>query len=240
MELRSAGWLCAVMLAVLAAAGACPVEAAPAADEPLATEDLIYEGTRVEMQVDVNGAAAMELLGDVLDAAAEAVEEQAAAAEAGESQLPVPPQMLAARPLIGPAKEVLKSVTRASLVVMHPQEGQIPVESVDYYAEMIGARGWQSLARLRTGSGENIAAFLAPGGKGIFAALRPNSRELIVVMLTTQEPLGHLLGQIVRAAGGDVLPQFLAAKSRPQPPEAEVIESPVPEEAEEPEEPAEE
>ena len=52
---------------------------------------------------------------------------------------------------------------------------------------------------------------IAPSAKGVFAAVRPNQRELIVALITTSEPIGDLLAQVVRAGGGDILPKILQA-----------------------------
>jgi len=63
---------------------------------------------------------------------------------------------------------------------------------------------------------------IAPSAKGIFAAIRPNQRELIVALITTNEPIGDLLAQVVRAGGGDILPKILQASARKAPqPEAQ-------------------
>ena len=57
-------------------------------------------------------------------------------------------------------------------------------------------------------------SLLAPCAKGIFAAVRPNQRELIVALITTNEPIGDLLAQVVRAGGGDLIPKIVQARAQ--------------------------
>jgi hypothetical protein len=183
-----------------------------AADEPLDVEQLVCEGAAVEVEIDVNGEAAVQLIGGVLDEAAVTFKQQAAAGQA------LPPQAAMAEPIIEPAKELVKSLSRVVVLVMKTDESAAELDVIDYYGAKMAPRGWTRLATIRTGSGENILAMVAPGGKGIFAAIRPNEDELVVALLTTRQPIGDLLAQLVRASGSEVVPKFLAARaSQPAP-----------------------
>ncbi len=233
MHARKTGYLAILVAAALAISASATVAAPPTdADAPLTTDHLILEGVPVEVQVDVNGEAAAQLLGDLLDAVAEVAQEQAAVAvEAGGG--PVPPHVAAiATPLIEPAKNVLKSITRASVVVMKPGDSLDPDETMSYYLALMTDRGWTPMVTVRAEDGERVLVLTAPGGKGIFANV-VESDEVVVAMLTTTEPLGDLLAQIVRAGGGHALQGLMmqAAKSKPAPPPpAEAAAEPAPEE----------
>jgi hypothetical protein len=117
-----------------------------------------------------------------------------------------------AEPMLEPAKQMIKSLSRVAAVVMKTDESAADLDVIDHYGAKMSPRGWTQLATVRTGKGENILAMLAPGGKGVFIAVRPSGRELIVALVTTREPIGHLLAQVARAGGGQALSQIMAAK----------------------------
>jgi hypothetical protein len=205
---------------------------AGAATDALTIEDLKYRGASVDVEVDVNGEAAVQLIGGVLDEAARTAQEQIAAGGS------LPPQVAMAEPMLEPAKQMIKSLSRVVAVVMKTDESAADLDVIDHYGAKMSPRGWTQLATVRTGKGENILVMLAPGGKGVFVAIRPNGRELIVALITTREPIGDLLTQVARAGGGQVLPKILAAKAnRPErstgcgeteePEEAETAQVPV-------------
>lgn len=212
MHTRSTGWL-TVLLVLAAAFAATAATAAPAAESavPLTTDQLMYEGTSVEMQLDVNGEAAMQLLGGLIDAVADIAQEQGAAmAQAG----PVPPHVVAmAQPLIEPTKEAIKSVSRAAVVVMKPGESVDAGEAMAYYNGLMTSRGWTPMVTLRAEGDAHILLLLAPGGKGVFAAVLPKGDEMIVAMISTTKPLGDLVAEIVRTAGGPALQGMLAMRA---------------------------
>jgi hypothetical protein len=225
---RSTIWL-AVLLVLAAASAATAATAVPAAksEAPLTTDQLIYKDTSIEVQVDVNGEAAMQLLGGLLDAVAEIAQEQGAAmAQAG----PVPPHVAEmAQPLIEPAKEAIKSVSRVSVLVMKPGQSVNIEEAMTYYHGLMTSRGWTPMVTIRAEDDARILVLLAPGGKGVFGAVIPTGDEMVVAMIATTKPLGDLVAEIVRAAGGPALQGMLAmrasaaahAQSAPPAPEPE-------------------
>ncbi len=219
MQLAGMALICAMLVA-----GAAAVAGTDPGQGELSSEELVYEGAPIEVAIDVNGEAAVQLIGGVLDAAADVVQDQVSAIARGEVEAAGPfGQAAMAEPLIGPAKDVIKSITRVTVLVMEPEQAPPGDEVVAYYHGLMTARGWTPMLTVRTDGGENIAVLLAPGGKGLFGVIRPGDDELIVGLITTREPLGDLLAQIVRAGGSEVLPKFLAARARaPEPsPEAE-------------------
>ena len=212
------------LICAMLAAGAAAVAATEPGQGALSGEELVYEGAPIEVAINVNGEAATQLLGGVLDAAADVVQEQVSAIARGEVEAAGPfGEAAMAGPLIGPAKDVIKSVTRVTVLVMKPEQAPPGDQVAAYYQGLMTARGWTPMLTLRADGGENIAVLLAPGGKGLFGVIRADDDELIVGLITTREPLGDLLAQIVRAGGSEVLPKFLAARARaPEPsPEAE-------------------
>jgi len=234
MHTRSTGWLAGLL--VLAAASAATAATAPPAAEsavPLTTDQLMYEGASVEMQVDVNGEAAMQLLGGLLDAVAEIAHEQGAAMAAmafTSTRQAVPadkaehsvgsvaqgsPVLLIekmAQPLIDPAKEAIKSVTRVSVLVMKPGESVNAEEAMTYYHGLMTSRGWIPMVTIRAEDDARILVLLAPGAKGVFAAVLPTGDEMVVAMVATTKPLGDLVAEIVRAAGGQALLGMLTTR----------------------------
>jgi len=212
MHTRGTRWL-AVLVVLAAASAATAAAAAPAAksEVPLTTDQLIYEDTSIEVQVDVNGEAAMQLLGGLLDAVAEIAQEHGAAmAEAG----PVPPRVAAmAQPLIEPAKEAIKSVTRVSVLVMKPGDSVNIEDAMTYYHALMTSRGWTPVVTIRAEDEARILVLLAPGGKGVFGAVLPSGDEMGVAMIATTKPLGDLVAEIGRAAGGPALQGMLAMRA---------------------------
>ena len=185
------------------------------------TEQLIYQGAAVEVQVDVNGAAAVQLIGDSLDAVASTAKEQAAAlAQAGTGGGKAA-MISAALPLIDPAKEAIKSLTRAALVVMKPSEKTSGEAVSSYYNQLMTGQGWSPLMTVKAENAQRITVMLAPEAKGLFLMVQ-QKEELVVGMVTTSQPIGQLIGQIVRAGGG-VLPAIIATRaehpSAPAPPD---------------------
>ena len=210
--------------AVLAAsvAVAAPL---PAADAPLTTDQLIYQGAEIELQVDVNGEAAAQLIGGLLDAVAEIGHDQAATIGEGGAG-PVPPHVAAiAAPLIEPAKNVIKSITRVSVLVMKPGDSVNPDEAMSYYHGLMTSRGWTPMISVRAKGEERVLVLVAPGGKGVFANVVKHN-EMVVAMVATTEPLGDLLAEVVRAGGGLVLQKIMMARAAqpgptPEPPASE-------------------
>ena len=219
--MRSLGVVLAVAMAV-AVPGIAAVN--PSGSVPALTSDqLVYQGARVEMMVDVNGEAVVLLLGSVLDAAAETAHKLAASAKGQEGAVGSSPRSMVGGPipllaeqLIDPVKDAVKAVTRAALVVMEADE-QVPADRfIAHYNELITSRGWSPLATVRSGSGEGLSLWLAPGGKGLFGAFRPDKKQLIVGLVTASAPLGDLIAQIVRASEplvGQLLTGMLGARA---------------------------
>ncbi|MDH4179981.1 MAG: hypothetical protein OEV33_05675 [Armatimonadota bacterium] len=193
-------------LAIVLLVSALASGAALAQTDALTIDNLKYEGATVDVEVDVNGEAAVQLVGGILDEAAAIVQDQAGAEG-------LPSQLAMAQPFIGPAKDAIKSLSRAIALVMKTDESAADLDAAAHYGAMMAARGWSPLATVRTGKGENILVMIAPSAKGVFAVVRPNRRELIVALITTNEPIGDLLAQVVRAAGGDILPNILQARA---------------------------
>ncbi len=207
MEVRRIGSVVLVVATALVGAFLTATPTAATADEPLGVEQLVCEGAAVEVEIDVNGEAAVQLIGGVLDEAAVTFKQQAAAGQG------LPPQAAMAEPVIEPAKELVKSLSRVLVLVMKTDESAAELDVIGYYGAKMAPRGWTRLATIRTDSGENILAMVAPGGKGLFAAIRPDENELVVALVTTRQPIGDLLAQLVRAGGSGVVPKFLAARA---------------------------
>ena len=193
-------------VAILVSSLACG--AAFAAADPITIDDLKYQGATVKVEADVNGEAAVQLVGGILDEAAAIVQDQASAGAEG-----MPPQLAMAQPFIGPAKDAIKSLSRVIALVMKIDDSAAELDVTAHYGTMMTNRGWSRLATVRTDGGQNILVMIAPSAKGIFAAIRPNQRELVVALVTTNEPIGDLLAQVVRAGGSDILPKILQARA---------------------------
>jgi hypothetical protein len=187
-----------VAVGLLMAAGA-----ALAADQPAITADkLVYQGATVETQVDVNGEAAMQLVGGVIDALAAQAKAQAEAMAAGGKPGEGPMAMLpAAVPLIEPAKEAIKSLSQITVVVQRPQAPVKSDEFLAHYREVMAPLGWSPLLTLKTEDGTAVAGMVAPEGKGVFFAVNEGS-EIVAALITTTKPIGELIGQVIQASGG--------------------------------------
>ena len=199
-------------LAVVLLVSALACGAALAAADPITIDDLKYRPATVKVEVNVNGEAAVQLVGGILDEAAAIVEDQASAGAEG-----LPRELAIAQPFIGPAKDAVKSLSRVIALVMKTDDSAAKLDVVAHYGTMMAARGWSPLATVRIDNGRNVLVMIAPSAKGIFAAVRPNQQDLIVALVTTSEPIGDLLAQVVRAGGGDILPKILQARARPAP-----------------------
>ncbi len=212
---------CLQLVASLAAAALlCGVSAA---DGGLTTEQLVYQGAQVEVQVDVDGAVAIQFAGDALDALAELAQQQAEALAGAEGPPPGPvAAAAAAAPLIGPAKAAVESLSRVTLLVMTPQQPAAGAQVVDHYAALLTPRGWAPMVTVRAEQGEGVLVLVAPGGKGIFAVVAPKQEQgkLVVALVTTTRPVGELIGNIVRAGGGPAAQALMAQMVRPSPPKA--------------------
>jgi len=195
-------------LAIVLLISALACGTAFAAADPITIDDLKYRAATVKVEVDVNGEAAVQLVGGILDEAAAIVEEQASAGAEG-----LPTKLAMAQPFIGPAKDAVKSLSRVIALVMKTDDSAADLDAAAHYGAMMAGRGWSPLATVRTDGGQNILVMIAPSAKGIFAAIRPNQRELVVALVTTSEPIGDLLAQVVRAGGGDILPKILQARA---------------------------
>ena len=215
-------------LAVVLLVSALACGAAFAAADPITTDDLKYRAATVKVEVDVNGAAAIQLVGGILDEAAAIVEDQASGGAEG-----LPHELAMAQPFIGPAKDAVKSLSRIIALVMKTDDSAAELDVAAHYGTMMAHRGWSRLATVRTDNGQNILVMIAPSAKGIFIAIRPNQKDLIVALVTTSEPIGDLLAQVVRAGGGDILPQILPAQAQRKQQQAECEEAEETEETEE-------
>ena len=117
MKIGKVGLLVAVLTFAL---GGAAMAAVAAGQGGIGADQLVYQGATVETQVDVNGEAAMALVGSALDAIAAQMEEQAKAMQAeGKSPGEGPMAMLPmAAPMIGPARDAIKSLSHITVVVM--------------------------------------------------------------------------------------------------------------------------
>jgi len=216
-------------IAAVVAMASCGV-AAGADANALTSDDLIYPGATVKIEIDVNGEAAVQLVGGLLDAVAEVAAEQAAAIEQATAGAGNGPPVAAIASLIGPARDVIKDIRRVTVLVTRPDESAEPDAIFSHYRDLMTGRGWTPMATVRAESGERVVALVAPGGKGIFAMIHPKPEQLVVGLATTARPVGDMLGEIVRAGGGQ-LPQILmqhaaAQKAPAQPATEEHCESP--------------
>jgi len=211
-----------VLVGVLAAAGT-----ALAGDEPAITaENLVYEGAAVETQVDVNGEAAMQLVGGAIDALAAQAKAQAEAMAAGKGAEGPMAMLPAAIPLIDPMKEALKSLGQITVVVQKPQQ---PVNSdafLEHYRGVMSPLGWSPLVTVKAKDAPAVVAMVAPEGKGVFFAVNEKA-EIVAGLVTTTKPIGELIGQVIHASGGSwpmVFSHMMQAKAQkppaaPPPPE---------------------
>ena len=203
-----------VLVVVLALAVALAGQGLAAAQEVagITADQLVYQGAEVKTRVDVNGAAAVQLIGGALDAAAAAAKQQAKAmAEAGGKGAEGPMAMLPALlPIIEPAKEAIKSLNQVSFVAMKPQGKIDGAQFLKYYRGVMS--GWSPLVTVQDADGTTVCVMLAPEAKGIFFAVSGNN-ELLSGLVTTSKPLGDLIGQIIQSGGGS-LPAILSQMGR--------------------------
>ncbi len=214
MRTRTMVWLCVLMLG-LGVIGPVMAQVVPAS-APTAAE-LVYQGATVKMQVDVNGAAAVQLVGGLIDAAATAAQEQAKAMQqAGpgahmQGQEMGPAQAMAmAGPMIEPTREIIKSLDQVTVLMMQASAPVAGDAFVSYYQNLMQERGWTPLITVRGQGMPAVASLMAPEGKGVFLAAFPGgNEEVVVALLTTTKPIGDLLGQLA-AAGQSAMPQIMA------------------------------
>jgi hypothetical protein len=217
MRRQAMVWACMVVLglAVAVPAMAQTMPAGPVAAPPVA--ELVYQGATVKMQVDVNGAAAVELVGGLLDAAAAAVEGQAKAMPKPEANLQGPAaKMMMVAPMVGPARDLIKSLDRVTVLQM-AAAGPVAGEAfIAHYQGLMQSRGWTPLVTVRGQGMPAVATLVAPEGKGIFVAVSPGGDQLIVAVLTMTRPIGELVGQLAEAGQG-AMPQLMAMMNHPKP-----------------------
>ena len=209
---------------VVAVALTCCVVAAGSDGNALTSEDLVYPGATVKVEIDVNGEAAVQLVGGLLDAAAEVAAEQAAAIEQATAGAGNGPPVAAIASLIGPARDVIKDIRRVTVLVTRPDESAEPDAIFSHYRDLMTGRGWTPMATVRAERGQRVLVLVAPGGKGVFAMIRPKAEQLVVGLATTARPVGDMLGEIVRAGGGQlpqILMQHAASQKAPEQPAAE-------------------
>jgi len=208
MPMRRTGWLGVVVLALVCVVPAAATAAAPAGGGVTAQE-LVYEGAQVEMQIDVNGEAAVQLVGGAIDALAATAQEQAKvmaemAAKGGEGpHAKIAAMAPAALQVIEPVKEAIKSLTQMTVVVMRPKAAATADQVTSHYSKLMGPRGWSPLMSVRGPKNETVMAMLAREGKGLFFVVR-EQEELVTALVTTSKPLGDLIAQIIRASGAAV------------------------------------
>lgn len=219
MRRQAMAWACVLLLGMglVVPAMAQSTPAGAVAAPPVA--DLVYQGATVKTQVDVNGAAAVQLVGGLLDAAAAAVEEQAKAMSlAGPGA--APPQGHAAEiamvaPMVGPARDIIKSLDRVTVLQMAASGPIAGEDFISYYQGRMQGLGWIPLITVRGQGMPVVATMIGPEGKGIFAAVNPGGTDIIVALLTTSRPIGDLVGQLA-AAGQGAMPQLMAMMNRPK------------------------
>jgi hypothetical protein len=221
MRMRTMVWLCVVTLGFGLMSPVMAQTAPTGQLGVLTASDLIYQGATIKTQVDVNGAAAVQLVGGILDAATAAVEAQAnAAAQSGAPQPPEDVQMKLAMvaPVLGPARDIIKSLDQITVLMMAPQ-GEVSGDAfISHYQDMMLGRGWVPLMTVRGQGMPAIASMMAPEGKGVFLAayLSPGDDTIAVALITTTKPIGDLLGQLA-SAGQGVMPHIMAMMQRPKP-----------------------
>jgi hypothetical protein len=188
------------------------------AAEGITAEQLVYQGATVETQVDVNGAAAVQLVGGVVDALAAQVQEQVKAMQMSGAAAPqsgpaaVLPMVL---PMVAPMQDAIKSLERITLVVMKPQ-GEVKVgEFISYYSGLMSAQGWSPLMTVRDKDRTGVVMMMAPEAKGVFFAVNDKG-QLVSGLVTTTKPMGEVLGQLINASGG-AWPMIMSKLNRPEP-----------------------
>jgi len=219
--------LAVLTVALMCTAAVATMAVAAGAGGGVTTDQLIYKGASVKTQVDVNGAAAVALVGNALDAVAAQIEQQAKAGSGGPAEGPMAMLPMVA-PMIGPAKDVIKSLERITLLIMKPKKPVGADEFISYYSGLMSPRGWSPFVTVKDENGTGVLTMLAPEAKGVFFAVN-NEDEAIVGLVTTSKPMGELIGQVVSASGGAwpaIMSQIGKGKPAPKPEkEAEAAES---------------
>jgi hypothetical protein len=229
MRMRTMGWLGVVALLLAVAVPALAQPAGEPGSSDVSASDLVLTGATVETQVDVNGAAAVSLIGGALDALVTTAQEQAKAAQEAAGGA-LPPEALialqAAQPVLEPVRDALKSFTRATIIEMKVAKPVPQAQFLRHYQTVMAPHGWTSLITIQDGD-STVLAMLGPQGKGLFGAVA-DAKSVTVAMVTTSRPLGDLLGQLVTASGKSmpaVMGAVMKAKAQahsgaPAPPEA--------------------
>ena len=210
MLMRGLRWWC--LIGVLVVSGALAT-AACAQGAPMTAAQLVYEGADVDTQVDVNGVAAMQLVGGMLDA----IVAQAKNLPPGGGPQDGPMAMLpAVMPMLDPARDAIKSLQQITVVVMKPKQAFEPKAFAKHYSDLMSGQGWSPLATVVDKDGTAVVTMIAPEAKGVFFAVNDKS-EVVAGLITTSKPIGDLLGQVVQAGGGS-LPMLLQHMGRPEGP----------------------
>ncbi len=222
MNVNRLGLLAGALVLALLAAGAGLAAPTTLGEGPVQVEKLIYQGAAIDTQIDVNGEAAVMLVGSALDALAAQAEEQVKAMQAsGNPPMPGPMAKLSlVAPMIGPAKDAIKSLQHITVLVMKPKAPAQPDQFIAYYRGLMSPLGWSPFVTVKDKDGTGISALLAPEAKGVFVAISDKD-EMIVAMVTTGRPLGDIIGQVV-SSGGNVIPAIIDSlgKGKPAPEEA--------------------
>jgi hypothetical protein len=99
--------------------------AACAQGAPVTAEQLVYQGADVQTQVDVNGVAAVQLVGGLLDAVAAQVKNMPPGAGPQDGPMAMLPAIL---PMVDPARDAIKSMQQFTVVVLKPTQEANPKE----------------------------------------------------------------------------------------------------------------
>ena len=222
MNVNRLGLLAGVLVLALLTAVAGSAAPATPGEGPVPVEKLVYQGAAIDTQIDVNGEAAVALIGSALDALAAQAEEQVKAMQAsGNAPMPGPMAKLSlVAPMIGPAKDAIKSLQHVTVLVMKPKGPAQPDQFIAYYRGLMSPLGWSPFITVKDKDGTGICAMLAPEAKGVFVAVN-SKNEMVVALVTTGRPLGDIIGQVV-GSGGNVIPAILDSlgKGKPAPEEA--------------------
>lgn len=201
------------LLVVLAATlGAAP---GAVAAERVAAQQLVYQGAVVETQVEVNGVAAVQLVGGAIDALAAQAQEAAKQIQAQGAASGRAAHLQAVLPMIEPAREAIKSLDQITLVIMKPQ-GEVGTEEfISHYSGLMTAQNWTPLMTVRDKDRAVVVMMMAPEAKGVFFAVN-DKKALVSGLVTTSQPMGEVLAKLINSAGG-ALPMIMSQMSRPKP-----------------------
>jgi hypothetical protein len=153
--------------------------------------------------------------------------------EAQPAQRGMPPIGLIAgtcEPMIDPTRDILKSVTRVAVVAMRPDQSVTAQGITNHYTAMFTRQGWSSMVSARFEQNGAFILMLAPEGKGLFG-LFIDHNQAGCALVTTDKPIGDMLGQIIRAGapavsqlrqmalhrGGGPVPTTTVAEKMPAP-----------------------